>query len=170
MPNHAASRWFPTSTEAASEPTTAPAPSAAVNVPTPGSPRCSRSTATSTVSTVTAPRVRVWTPSSTNSRRNDDVDHTTRAAATTPLATDGGGARCPGSSTSSPTVSQAERPESTATDTNPALVPPRARRAAAMIGPTRVESESSSPRTTFADASSPGVWHSSGSSAEFTGR
>src|SRR5262249_11992992 len=37
-------------------------------------------------------------------------------------------------------------------------------------GPTRVEIESSRPRTTLADASSEGVWHSSGSRAEFTGR
>ena len=57
--NHAPSRRVSTSSDAASEPRTAPAPIAADSRPTPGSPVSSRSMATTTVSTVRAPRIRV---------------------------------------------------------------------------------------------------------------
>ena len=59
VPNHAARRRFPTYIRAKREPSTAPAPTAAVSVPTPGSPMPSRSTAMSTVNTDSAPRVSV---------------------------------------------------------------------------------------------------------------
>jgi hypothetical protein len=55
--NHWASRADPTSKDAASDPITAPAPMAAVRVATPGAPIPSRSNATTTLNTVSAPRV-----------------------------------------------------------------------------------------------------------------
>src|SRR5215203_7563203 len=57
--NHSASRREPTNRDAIREPTTAPAPMAPVSVPTPGSPVRNRSSATTTVKTVSAPRVNV---------------------------------------------------------------------------------------------------------------
>ena len=75
-----------------------------------------------------------------------------------------------GSSTVSPNVTAAERPDRTATAAKPDEMLAAASSAAAMAGPTSVEMESSRPRTTFAEASSDGVWHRSGSNAELTGR
>ena len=48
--------------------------------------------------------------------------------------------------------------------------PPVASRTALMTGPASVAAESSAPRTTLAPASSGGVSHNEGRSAEWTGR
>ena len=67
-------------------------------------------------------------------------------------------------------MSQAAHRQATADAAKTAAGPLVASRTAAIAGPKSVDKESSIPRTTFAPASSVGVRHRDGTSAEWTGR
>ena len=69
---------MPTSNDAPSEPRTAPAPMAAVRMPTPGSPVPSSSMATTTVRTISAPRVRDCAAARPMMRARSRLRRTTR--------------------------------------------------------------------------------------------
>ena len=172
IPNQVASRRDRTSRDAASDPRTAPAPTAAVSAPTPDSPVPSRSRATTTVNTVSAPRVKACAPvrpmSTARSRlAGDGTDAVDRLGDEVgPDARVGRG----GASYRTRSISAAAQNEAPAASAKTAPTPVLRSRTAASRGPTSVATESSSPRTTFALASSWPVRQSEGSSAECAGR
>ena len=171
-PNQAASRRVPTRSAAAAEASTAPAPRAALSTPTPGSPRPTSSTATTTVNTVMAPRMKVWAPIRPMSRRRSVLACTARtpprvwarAPSGSPARSSGVGSGC------TRAISAPAHAEATAATTSTCAGPAVASRTALTAGPASVAAESRAPRTTLAPASSGGVSHSDGSSAECTGR
>ena len=170
--NHVPNRRVPTSSDAASEPRTAPAPTAAVSVPTPGSPVPSRSMATTTVNTVSAPRVNVCAAARPMMSATSRFRMTARipsAASFTRwvfVGADGRG----GASYRSRSSKAAAHKEAPAAKANTTVTPVNWSSTAASSGPTNVATESSSPRTTLALASSYPVRHSEGSNAEWAGR
>jgi len=172
MPNHRASRCDPTSRDATREPITAPAPTAAVRVPTPGSPVRSRSSATTTVKTVSAPRVnagpcqgRRRAPSRGSARwRGYPPPHQPPdGLLLAPQVWAGRHRR----NRSSKAAAASDAADATAKTTSTSV---NFRSTAASNGPTSVATESKNPRTTFALASSCPVRHSDGSNAECAGR
>ena len=165
MPNHRASRCDPTSRDATREPITAPAPTAAVRVPTPGSPVRSRSSATTTVKTVSAPRVnagpcrgRRRAPSRGSARwRGYPPPHQPPdGLLLAPQVWAGRHRR----NRSSKAAAASDAADATAKTTSTSV---NFRSTAASNGPTSVATESKNPRTTFALASSCPVRHSDGS-------
>ena len=170
--NHPPSARVSTSIAAPSDPTTAPAPMAAFRMPTPGSPVSSRSMATTTVSTISAPRTRVCATARPMMSARSPLRLTARipsAAAFARLVPGGADGRGGASyrSRTSRAAAHSDAPPATA---NTTVTPVTWSSIAASSGPTSVAAASSSPRTTLAPASSCPVWHNDGSRAECAGR
>jgi hypothetical protein len=169
-PNHVASPPRRTSPNAKSEPSTPPAPTAALRTPTPGSPVWRRSIAMTTAKTVRHPRVNVCTnPSAviSDSVRSAAMvvkPRRTARPAPPPASARGGASYGSATTTSPPSSDAAEHTAKTAAG------PLAASRTAAATGPPRVASESSMPRTAFALVRSCGDFASAGRRAEWAGR
>ena len=170
--NHEPSRRVPTSSDAARDPITAPTPTAVMRRPTPGSPVPSSSIATTTESTVSAPRVNDCAPTRPRTRARSRLPATARMPSAASLARAGrlGAGGRGGASYRRRSSSAAAHSEAPAATANTTATFVYRSSTAASSGPTRVAAESSSPRTTLALASSCPVRHSDGSSAECAGR